>query len=196
MVNSKSVEGTESVFNMESSMQKPLKIEGFFDNTTLSVHLKENNYAYAKKGRPGEISFEKVSDVILSKQEMRDICAEILSQVDKKDDCVIDIEREYSKILQLGKIRIVITTPPLSDTYEITAVRPIKKLSLKDYSLSEKLETRITGRAEGILISGSPGEGKSTFVQALAESYNTKNRVIKTIEAPRDLDLSPNITRY
>jgi ATPase len=162
----------------------------------MSVHLKENNYALAKRGKPGDVHLLKISESILSRSDMKGIVEDILSQVDKREDCVIDTERESSRVLQLGKIRIVITTPPLSDAIEITAVRPIKKLSLKDYSLSEKLETRLLSRAEGILISGAPGEGKSTFIQALAESYNKKDNIIKTIEAPRDLDLPSNITRY
>lgn len=197
MGNSKSVGIDESLLvSGVHSFDELLKIEKFFDNETMSVHLKENNFAFAKKGKPGDVRFEKVSDNILSRQEVQDIAEEMLSQVDKRDNCFMDSERESSKVLQLGKIRVIITRPPLSDGFEITAVRPIRKLSLKDYSLSKKLETRIVNRAEGILISGAPGEGKSTFVQALAENYNTKDKVIKTIEAPRDLDLPSNITRY
>jgi ATPase len=51
-------------------------------------------------------------------------------------------------------------------------------------------------QAEGILIAGAPGMGKSTFVTALAEYYAGKNKIVKTVEAPRDLQLPESITQY
>ncbi|MEM3648923.1 MAG: ATPase, T2SS/T4P/T4SS family, partial [Thermoproteota archaeon] len=48
----------------------------------------------------------------------------------------------------------------------------------------------------GILIAGAPGMGKSTFAQALAEFYRSMNKVVKTIESPRDLQLPPDVTQY
>ena len=36
-------------------------------------------------------------------------------------------------------LRIVITQPPISNKIEITAVRPIKKLSLSDYEITDEL---------------------------------------------------------
>ena len=56
---------------------------------------------------------------------------------------------------------------------------------------------RINNNAEGILISGSPGAGKSTFVQAIAKYYSGKlNKIVKTMESPRDLQLPDEITQY
>ena len=47
------------------------------------------------------------------------------------------------------------------------------------------------------MISGSPGAGKSTFVQAIAKYYSTKlNKIVKTMESPRDLQLPEEITQY
>ena len=52
------------------------------------------------------------------------------------------------------------------------------KLSLDDYSLSEKLLKRFSEKAEGILISGSPGSGKSTLASGLADFYhNSKEKL-------------------
>ena len=98
--------------------------------------------------------------------------------------------------MQIENYRIVITRPPLSDGWEITVVKPIKKLNLEDYQLSEKLRKRLYGQAEGVLIAGSPGEGKSTFACALAEFYAGLNKIVKTIEAPRDLQLKDEVTQY
>ncbi|MDK2384033.1 MAG: ATPase, T2SS/T4P/T4SS family, partial [Candidatus Korarchaeota archaeon] len=107
-----------------------------------------------------------------------------------------EIDREGSTIVQLGSYRIVITRPPLSEGWEITAVRPLVHLSLDDYRLPAKLLKRFEEKAEGILIAGAPGMGKTTFAQALAEFYASKGRVVKTIESPRDMRLPPVVTQY
>jgi ATPase len=121
---------------------------------------------------------------------------EIVEEANMRADGFVEMQRKGSTIVQLGKYRIVITKPPFSDGWEITAVRPVKILSLDDYDLSQKLKDRIAKQAEGILIAGAPGNGKSTFAQALAESYAALGRIVKTVEAPRDLQLSDSITQY
>jgi ATPase len=86
--------------------------------------------------------------------------------------------------------------PPFADKYEISAIRPIIKLTIEDYKLDSKLMNRLETRAEGILITGSPGSGKSTFAAALAEFYSQKGNVVKTLEQPRDLQVSEDIVQY
>ena len=175
---------------------KKLKLETFFDNTTMSVHLRENTFPTAKKGQPGKWSFTKIKNTEISKEEIKEISAEIIEEARASLDGFIEIEREGSTIVQLGKFRIVITRPPFSDGWEITAVRPVKHLSINEYAISEKLMKRLTEQAEGILIAGSPGMGKSTFAAALAEFYAEKGKIVKTVEAPRDLVLPETITQY
>ena len=176
--------------------EKRLKLEGFFDESTMSIHLKEGVAAWAKKGYPSSWSFSPVSKKALSREDIQEISREIIENAKVRDDGFVEIERQCSTIVQLGSFRIVISMPPLSDGWEITAVRPVKRLSLADYRLSEKLMKRVSEQAEGILIAGSPGAGKSTFAQALAEYYFNNNRIVKTVEAPRDLVLPNGITRY
>ena len=108
----------------------------------------------------------------------------------------VEIERRYSIIIQGGVYRIVVVKPPLSEGIEITAVRPLKKMKLEDYKLHKKIIERIKERAEGIVISGSPGAGKSTFAEALAEYYMKMGKIVKTIETPRDMQLPPEVTQY
>jgi ATPase len=177
-------------------MEKKTQLESFFDNTTMSVHLRENAYPFAKKGAPGNWDFVKIKNSLMSQGEIEEISNEIIEEVEGSDDGFIEIERVGSTIIQLGTFRIVITRPPFSDGWEITAVRPVKHLELKEYELSEKLIKRLEDQAEGILIAGAPGMGKSTFAAALIEYYASKGKVVKTVEAPRDLVLPDQITQY
>ncbi len=175
---------------------KKLKLESFFDNSTMSVHLRENTNPTAKKGAPGNWQFVKIRDKEIKKEEIKEISAELIESARATVDGFIEIERKCSTIIQLGKFRIVITRPPFSDGWEITAVRPVKHLSIEEYGISEKLLNRLSEQAEGILIAGSPGMGKSTFAAALSEFYADKGKIVKTVEAPRDLVLPETITQY
>jgi ATPase len=175
---------------------KPLILEKYFDATTMSVHLKENCKPKAKKGVPGNWEYMEISEEVLDRDAMKTIAKDIIEETGMRNDAFIEIERKYSTIVQLGRFRIVITRPPFADGYEITVVRPVKKLQFSEYTLSEKLRERIEEQAEGILIAGAPGHGKSTFAQALGEFYLSKNKVVKTIEAPRDLVLPDEVTQY
>jgi ATPase len=175
---------------------KVLELEHFFDETTMSVHLRENVAPKAKKGRPGSWDYIQLQKEVLTRDNVIKIANEIIEEANIRKDGFIEIEREGSTIIQLGKFRIVITRPPFADGWEITAVRPVKKLDLDDYKMESKVLERVGEKAEGILIAGAPGHGKSTFAQALAEFYAKKNKVVKTVEAPRDLILPDEITQY
>ena len=179
----------------EKGLRK-LKLERFFDETTMSVHLRENVPPYAKKGMPGKWEFKELRKALLKQDEIQDMSREIIEDAKLRKDGFIEIERAGSTIVQLGSFRIVITRPPFSDGWEITAVRPVKKLNLMDYKLSEKLMKRVAEQAEGVLVAGAPGMGKTTFAQALAEYYAGQNKIVKTVEAPRDLILPERITQY
>lgn len=188
--------GIKTLFVKVEQQTRTLKLEGFFDSTTMSVHLRENVLPYAKKGMPGSWSLIAVGSKELTRDEIQEISTEIIEEANMRKDGFIEIERPGSTIVQLGMYRIVITKPPFSDGWEITAVKPIKRMNLPDYNMSEKLTARVAEQAEGILIAGAPGMGKSTFAQALAEFYAGKNKIVKTIEAPRDLILPENVTQY
>lgn len=179
----------------EKGLRK-VKLERFFDEITMSVHLRENVPPYAKKGMPGNWQFKELRKAVLKQDEIQDMSKEIIEDAKLRKDSFIEIERAGSTIVQLGSYRIVITRPPFSDGWEITAVRPVKQLSLSDYKLSDKLMERVAEQAEGVLVAGAPGMGKTTFAQALSEYYASKNKIVKTVEAPRDLILSERITQY
>jgi len=172
------------------------RLEDFFDDQTMSVHLIEKNPPRAKRGQPGNWDLVKLSDRLLTRDELDAIAEAILETARYDPESFIEIEEEGAAVVQLRNLRIAIATRPFADKMEISAIRPIVKLNLDDYSLSDKLMKRLESRAEGILISGSPGSGKSTFAAALAEFYSGKGNVVKTLEQPRDLQVEEAIVQY
>ena len=175
-----------------------LSLDNFFGTDVMSVHLKEGVVPRVKKGVPGKWIFEEVGTGPINREELESLILDIMAAVQSSTDgsAFVEIDKPGSTIVQLGDRRIVIARPPFSDGLEITAARPVTRKAIPDYRLPQEILTRIGTRAEGILIAGSPGMGKTTFAQALAEFYMSKRRVVKTIESPRDLQLPPEITQY
>ncbi|RLE83470.1 MAG: ATPase [Thermoprotei archaeon] len=184
------------VLYLEPATKASISLEDLFAPNTMSIHLKEGVKPYAKVGVPGEWRFEPIREEPLTKEELEEIIREIIEKVRATPNSFIEAERPGSTIVQLDSYRIVITKPPFSDGIEITAVRPVAKLSLEDYNLPPRLVERLEMQAEGILIAGAPGMGKTTFAQALAEYYHRRGKVIKTIESPRDMQLPDEVTQY
>jgi len=172
-----------------------LKLIEFFDENTMSIHLKQELPPYAKKGSPGNWYLERVRDDIITKNQIEEIAMEIIEFVREDAHSFVEIEKFGAVVAQLREFRIVITRPPFSNDVEITAVRPLVNLTLSDYSIDSRLRNRLE-KAEGILVAGSPGAGKSTFSAALANYYLRQNKVVKTLESVRDLQVKPEITQY
>jgi ATPase len=189
-------EGVDTVFLKSEIKNESLEFLKFFDSETMSIHLKENQCPLAKKGKPGKFILTKLSDEILSKDYLEMISSQILDVVNVYDSSTLEISKTGASVVQHGDYRIAITYPPFSESFEITIVHPIVKLSLDDYSISEKLMERFSDSAEGIVISGSPGSGKSTLASGLANFYHNKGKIVKTFESPRDLQVDPGVTQY
>ena len=190
-------QGIPVYFYEQKIIEKPLSIEKYFDENTMSIHLKENVVPMAKKGTPGHIDFEVLNEKRYTYRELQEIVAEILDKAKSDPKTYMESDKEGSYVVQSREYRISIAYPPFSEALEITAVRPVANIDLNEYHLSDKLLERIRNNAEGILISGSPGAGKSTFVQAIGKYYSSKlNKVVKTMESPRDLQLPDEITQY
>ena len=189
-------EDVPTVFLKPKIMHETLEFLKFFDNNTMSIHLKENQYPLAKRGKPGDFVLTKIGEDLLSKDYLNMISSQILSATNISDSSTIEISKTGASVIQHNNYRIAITYPPFSEAYEITIVHPTVKLSLDDYTISEALMKRLTDRAEGILISGAPGSGKSTLASGLANFYHDQDKIVKTFESPRDLQVDAGITQY
>ena len=189
-------EDVETVFLKPVIKDETLEFLKFFDAETMSVHLKENQCPLAKKGKPGAFLLTKLSDDILSRDYLESISSQILDVANAYDSSTIEISKTGASVIQHGDYRIAITHPPFSESFEITIVHPIVKLSLEDYEISDELMERFSDRAEGIMISGPPGSGKSTLASGLANFYHNKGKIVKTFESPRDLQVDPGVTQY
>ncbi|MBI2671883.1 Flp pilus assembly complex ATPase component TadA [Candidatus Woesearchaeota archaeon] len=187
--------GLEVIYLAPKSLKEKLEIEKFFDETTMSIHLKAKCHPYRKKGSPGNWILEKVTDEILSNEKLQEFAKEIVERTRVDEESFLEISRRGSTIVQYKNYRIVIVKPPVSDGWEITVVRPIKKLDLKDYNLQKELLEKLK-IARGVIIAGETGSGKSTLAQAIAEDYAKSGKITKTVESPRDLQLSDEITQY
>jgi ATPase len=170
-------------------------IEKLFTDNTTSVHIKANNNVLAKVGSPGNWQLITL-EYKFTKEELMNIINDIINN----KEALIEIDRENTKVIQLNKFRIVVVLPPVSEEIEITIARPIRRLTLEDYlkesSVSDLLRKRIERQAEGLLIAGAPGQGKTTFAQALTEHYANLRKIVKTLESPRDLQVSKVVTQY
>lgn len=173
-----------------------LKLWSFFDEQTMSVHLKADCHPMVKRGMPGAVRYEPVGTGDMPHKELRDIIRECVEFARRDYNSFTEMEKKGCTVLQLGPMRIAIAQPPFSDGLELTAVRPITKKVITDYELPDGILERLEGRQRGVFVAGPPGMGKSTFAAAVAEHLYDLGRVVKTMEQPRDLQVRKEITQY
>ncbi|GAA0553712.1 PINc/VapC family ATPase [Halorubrum ejinorense] len=173
-----------------------LPIQDFFTDETMSVHLKTGTVPKAKRGTLGEMRYVEIDDEETDEEQMREWANSIVDLARQSNEGFIELSNDGIDIVQFRNYRIAVARPPFADGIEITAVRPIAKTTLDDYEFADELRERFRERKRGVLISGSPGAGKSTFAQAVAEFLNDSDYAVKTMEKPRDLQVGPEITQY
>ena len=173
-----------------------LSIERFLDETTMSVHLKAGTKPMAKRGEVGDMHYQVIDDAVTDESQMEAWADEILEAARISPDGFVELDEDGMRIIQLRDMRIAIARPPFADGWEITLVRPIVKTDMEEYEHADELKERLLERQRGVLIAGSPGAGKTTFAQAVAEFLVSHDYAVKTMEKPRDLQVGPEITQY
>lgn len=180
----------------------PDHLESLLMDDVHTVFLKADCPPRVKRGSIGSLSLVEIEesttswDTLQLEQAEEDLMT-IVEEHRHRSDCFLEIDRKGCRVLQLGDLRITSAWPPFSDAREITIVRPVAKLSLGDYDLDERLIERLRNHHRGVFICGRPGSGKTTLAQAIAEYLDTDvGAMVKTMEAPRDLQLADRITQY
>ena len=180
----------------EVDSHEDLPIASFFDDETMSVHLKTDTRPKAKRGALDGMSYKIIDDTVTSDEQMDEWADDIEALARTSREGFIELSEPGMTIVQYQDYRIAVARPPFADGIEITAVRPIAKTTLDDYEFADDLRERLLEQQRGVLISGAPGAGKSTFAQAVAEFLNDNDFAVKTMEKPRDLQVGPEITQY
>jgi len=174
----------------------PLGIDQFFDEHTIAIYLKERVCPVAKKGTISAMKLVQIRDQPTTEYELRALAQEILERAKRNPDGFIEVEKRGITVVQIGSMRIAIARRPFSDGMEITAVRPIVDLTLADYSKADVIRKRLSGEKRGMIIAGAPGSGKTTLAQSVATYLCDSGFVVKTMEAPRELQVPDQITQY
>jgi len=174
----------------------PLGIDRFFDEHTITVYLKERVPPMARKGSVREMQLVRIRDQPATDYELKALAQEILERAKRDPDGFIEIEKRGVTVVQIGSMRIAIARRPFSDGMEITAVRPIADVNLESFTKAPVIKNRIMGGKRGLLIAGPPGSGKTTLAQSIATYLALHGSIVKTMEAPRELQVPDHITQY
>jgi len=174
----------------------PLGIDQFFDEHTIAIYLKERVPPMARKGSVKEMRLFRLREQPMSDYELRNLSQEILERAKRDPDGFIEIELRGITVVQIGSMRIAIARRPFSDGMEITAVRPIADVTLESFAKAPVIKNRIMGEKRGLLVAGPPGAGKTTLAQSIATYLADTGFIVKTMEAPRELQVPDHITQY
>lgn len=180
----------------------PSLIEALLMEDVHTVFLKADCPPRVKRGKIGELKLVETEKNDgkwdnLRLESLQEELVDLANENKHRSDCFLEIDRQGCQVIQLGDLRIACAWPPFADAREITIVRPVAKLSLGDYELDKRLIERLSNHHRGIFICGRPGSGKTTLAQAIAEYLDEDlGTMVKTMEAPRDLQLADRITQY
>ena len=179
----------------------PDHLENLLDTDVHTIFLKADCPPRVKRGTIGQLELVEIETEDdwdnLRIESLQEELGSIVEMNQHRSDCFLEIDRKGCRVLQLGDLRITCASPPFSDAREITLVRPVAKLSLSEYNLDSKIIERLSDHHRGVFICGRPGSGKTTLAQAIAEYLDEDiGAIVKTMEAPRDLQLADRITQY
>ena len=173
-----------------------LRILRYFHPDVMSVHLRAGAKPRIKRGKPGAMEIQEVDEPATEERALREMTREIVETARVHPKGFLEMDEGGATVVQLDNLRIAIARPPFSDGFEVTIVRPVAEVDLEAYEYAEEIKRRLRERHRGILVAGSPGAGKSTLAQAIAEYLESVGWIVKTMEKPRDLQVSERVTQY
>jgi len=173
-----------------------LDVEHYFDESTMSVHLRVGLEPMAKRGTIGEMTYQRIGETPMTEDDLTSLAHDVEESARASPDGFVELDEPGMTIVQFRDLRVAIARPPFADRLEVTAVRPIVETDLDDYEYADELRDRLAERQRGVLISGAPGAGKSTFAGAVAGYLADRGFAVKTMEKPRDLQVDDRVTQY
>jgi len=169
-------------------------LKEYFDDETMSVHLKRGFIPKAKRGLPGQFGLEEIGDEPMEKDEIEKSLSR--KPLRKQNFPTMDLWRWKKKVQQF--CRSDVTGSQSHDHFlkhhrrSQPSVRLLKS-GFEDYDLSDKLMERLDETAEGIhMIAGAPGHVNPLSPRHLPATTK-KTMKSSNNEKPRDLDVGPTL---
>ena len=173
-----------------------MRIWKYFAPDVMSVHLRTGAKPRRKRGRPGKMEIEEIDEPPTEERALREIAREIVETARIHPKGFLEMDEAGATVVQLDNLRIAIARPPFADGFEVTIVRPVAEVDLDEYEYADEIRRRLRERHRGLLVAGAPGAGKSTLAQAIVEYLEEVGWIVKTMEKPRDLQVSERVTQY
>ena len=93
-------EGITSVYLHPEIKEEELEFLKYFDSETMSVHLKENLPPLAKRGHPGHFELTKISDDILTRDQLEFMAKQILETPKTSESSTAEISKKDADVIQ------------------------------------------------------------------------------------------------
>lgn len=87
--------------NMTQTIIGNSVLDKYFDETTMSLHLKVNRPILRKKGFPGNWQPVVDPNEIMTKEAFNELIDQLFKEVESREDAFLEINRELSKVLQI-----------------------------------------------------------------------------------------------
>lgn len=168
--------------------EKNLFFEKYFDKTTNEIIISENKPIRKKRGSPGRFKTIDVTKKRTSRSEAINFIEELVACAKSRRDSFFESEKKSSYIIQIKNYKITITRQPLSTKNEIIIRRRLENKKLDDYKLNRRIKRELSTNDRGVVVFGTLGSGKSTFLQA-ATSYVERNRLeVNVLQDSKDIN--------
>lgn len=76
-------------------------LDKYFDEQTMSLHLKVNRPILRKKGTPGNWQPIVDPDEIMTKETFDALIDQLFKEIEQREDAFLEINRDLSKVLQV-----------------------------------------------------------------------------------------------
>jgi ATPase len=99
-------------FEPETREVTGIDIERYFDDTTMSVHLKTGVEPMAKRGDVGSMAYQRIDDEVLSETALNEYATDIVESSRLHPDGFVELDEPGMTIVQFREYRIAVARPP------------------------------------------------------------------------------------